>query len=63
MIEYLEYILILLGFSNLMFVYMITDEIAIIPCVSLSIGLLHSVMPMGSINEKLCEVILYNLIF
>jgi len=63
MTEYLEYTLILLGFSNLMFSYLVTDEIAIIPCVSLSIALLHSAMPMGTINEKLCKVILYNLIF
>ena len=65
MIEYLEYFLILFAFSNLVFLVLVSDEVPIFPIVGLIVALLHSALPMGRFNEKVCEVnyIFYNLSF
>jgi len=56
MIEYLEYFLIIFAFSNLISLVLISDDVSYLPIVGLVIAILHSALPMGELNEKICEV-------
>ena len=56
MTEMLEFILPILGLSNLFFFYYILGVTSYASMIGLFIGIIHAILPMQKINKYLCKI-------
>ena len=56
MTEMLEFILPILGLSNLFFFYYILGVTSYASMIGLFIGVIHAILPMKNINERLFKI-------
>jgi len=57
MIEFVEYFLHIFSFSNLLFALLLGGPFSIIlPILGVGVSILHAILPMDKVNEKLYEI-------
>ena len=57
MIEFVEYFLPIFAFSNLLFALLLGGQFSILlPILGVGVSILHALLPMDKVNEKLYEI-------